>query len=101
MKTKYTEIIRLKELLDYRNIPCEFIDRNKIFDKDNLLNYNWGYQIIVYKPNTRERLISVIEGFGTYGESENLLEIWESGKEDVEGYLSCKEVFERIMEVYK
>ena len=103
MKTKYTEIFKLKEMLEKANISFEFIDRSKAFDRDNTLDYDeWGYQILVRRSDAEEFEMptSIIEGFGTYGSEKNLLEIWESGKEDVEGWLSADEVFKRIEEKY-
>ena len=52
------------------------------------------------------RLISVIQGHGTYGEKEDLLEIQgcltprELEEDSVKGYLTAKEVFKRIKKNY-
>lgn len=109
MKVEYKSIFKLKIMLDNAEIPYEFFDRS--FIDYNKLQYPF-YQIIVYEPNQEDieepiRLISVIQGYGTYGESQDLLEIQgclttEERKEDsVVGYLSAYEVFKRIKENYK
>ena len=58
--SEYKEIFRLKEMLDKANIEYEFRDKN-IY----LPPYE-HYQICC--PNCENRYISVVEGFGTYGE---------------------------------
>ena len=106
MKVKYTEIFKLKVMLDKGNIPYEFLDRSFIDYREHTLQYPF-YQIIVYEPNQENieepiRLISVIQGYGTYGEAEDLLEIQgcltsrELKYDSVLGCLSAKEVFKRI-----
>ena len=71
----------------------------------------WGWQIIVYKKDG-ERLISAIEGYGTYGygsyfdeeEDGDLIEIMglltpeEAEHNSVAGWLTAEEVFRRIVE---
>lgn len=111
MKVEYKEIFKLKVMLDNAEIPYEFLDRSFIDYKEHTLQYPF-YQIIVYEPNQEDieepiRLISVIQGRGTYGESQDLLEIQgcltdEERKEDsVAGHLSSYEVFKRIKENYR
>lgn len=108
MIVNYKEIFKLKVMLDNEKIPYEFLDRSLCLD--NALSKPF-YQIIIYKKNKQNdeenRLISVIQGYGTYGEGKDLLEIQgcltiEEYKEDsVKGYLTAKEVFKRIKDNYE
>lgn len=101
MLVNYKEIFKLKVMLDNANIPYEFFDRSWV-----LINKieHASYQIIVYKQDSKDRLISVVEGFGTYGEEKDLLEIMgcltekEEQEDSVLGFLTANEVFERINE---
>ena len=110
MKVDYKEIFKLKVMLDKANIPYEFLDRSFIDYENHTLQYPF-YQIIVYEPNQEDieepiRLISVIQGRGTYGEGEDLLEIMgclttrEEKYDSVVGYLTAKEVYKRIRKKY-
>lgn len=114
MKVEYKEIFNLKVMLDKANIPYEFLDRSYIDYDEHKLQYPF-YQIIVYEQyndlNECEdfepiRLISVIQGHGTYGENKDLLEILgcltsrERKEDSVKGYLTAKEVFKRIKKNY-
>lgn len=118
---KYTEIFKLKEMLEEAEIPFIFIDRIK---REKILMNNIeleSYQILIYE-NMREmmsdnelyptfddskRVISIVQGIYTYGEEEDLLEIMgllteeEKQYDDVVGYLSAENVFNRITEYYK
>ena len=93
MENKYTEIFKLKDMLEESNIPFEFKIRE--FGADKL------YQICYPKDGYR-RKCSVIQGKGTYGGEENLLEIMglltkaEEEYDSVLGYLTAKNVFDRI-----
>lgn len=105
------EIERLHEMLTEAGIEHEWLDRTppgweKLGFGDE---YNWGYQVCVYKPDG-ERLISAIEGCGTYGYADwsgvvegDLIEIMglltpeeEEDGECVAGWLTAEDVFERI-----
>ena len=96
---EYNEIFRLKEMLEKAEIPFEF--RN-LFD---------GFQICYPRNNKSEddfvRECSVIEHEGSYGHSQDLLEIMgllteeESKYDSVVGYLSAENVFERIKNNYE
>ena len=108
MKVDYKEIFKLKVMLDNANIPYEFLDRSLV-DEYNL-KYPF-YQIVIYEPNQKNieepiRLISVIQGHGTYGNEEDLLEIQgcmtpkELNYGSVLGCLTAKEVFKRIKKHY-
>lgn len=91
MKT-YNEIFRLKEMLEKKNIP--FIFRG-LFD---------GFQICY--PDVKNKVCSVIEHVGSYGHEQDLLEIMglladEETDDDVLGYLTAENVFERICKHHK
>lgn len=96
---KYNEIHKLHEMLLDAGIEHEFVERRKYLGDSGL---DWGYQICVYRPDG-ERLISVIEGFGTYGEANDLLEIMglltpeEEELNSVCGWLTAEDVFGRIV----
>lgn len=91
---KYKEIFRLKEMLEKENIP--FIFRN-VFD---------GFQIC-YPDTKKQRECSVIEHKGSYGHNQDKLEIMglltdkEVINDDVVGYLTAEDVFNRIYKHYK
>lgn len=109
MNVDYKEIFKLKVMLDKANIPYEFRDRSysiKSINVNNLL-----FQIIVYNPSPSaaadpDRLISVIQGNGTIGNDQDLLEIMgclttrEEKYDSVVGYLTAKEVYKRIRKKY-
>lgn len=89
----YKEIIELKNRLDESKIPYEMM---KLYD---------GYQIAY--PNIESFICSVVQHRGSCGSSLELLEIMglltdEEAEEDTfVGYLTAKEVFERICNHYK
>ena len=83
------EILRLKEMLEKENIPFVFIEREEVK----------GYQI--FKTRMGEIIFSVVQHKYSYGNDVNLLEMWEMSKDDVEGYLSAEDVFERIKKHYE
>lgn len=87
----YTEILKLKEMLEQAKIPFEWDDKH--FD---------GYHLIYAVED--EQVCSVIEFFGSYGASRDLLEIMglmteeEQRKtgDEVLGNLTAENVFNRI-----
>lgn len=99
MKEKYTEIFRLKEMLERENIPFEF-------EKDE--EYKEYIIRIPKEYNKEECLMIVYQGEHTYGGRNNLLEICggttlEERKEQGEeylGYLTAENVLERIKYCY-
>lgn len=99
MSEKYTEIFRLKEMLERENIPFEF-------EKDE--EYKEYIIRIPKEYNKEECLMIVYQGEHTYGGRNNLLEICggttlEERKEQGEeylGYLTAENVFERIKYCY-
>lgn len=122
---KYTEIFKLKEMLELAEIPYLFIDKYKeekiLMNKNNYLKMREHYQILIYDDmrdmmhdgelypilEEEKRVISIIQGYGTYGSNVDLLEIMgllteEEEKEgSVVGYLSAENVFDRIEKYYK
>lgn len=86
---KYTEILKLKDMLEKAGIPFKFEDS---FD---------GYHIC-YPKAGEERVCSVIEHCGSYGHDKDLLEIMgllteeEAAEDDVAGWLTAENVFSRI-----
>ena len=97
---KIEEIHKLHRMLEEAGIAHEYHPRPGAEIWDN--KFNMGYQICVYDAQN-EQVISVIEGMGTYGAEDDLLEIMgllteEEGHTDcVRGWLTAENVFERIM----
>lgn len=97
---KYNEIFRLKEMLEQAEIPFAFLE---IFN---------GFQICYPKNDESEpnqgRICSVIEHDFSYGREEDTLEIMglltaeekDFNGDDVLGYLSAENVFNRIKTHY-
>ena len=91
----YTEIFKLKEMLEKEKIPFEW----RIRKIEN------GYQICY--PNKSLCDCSVIEHQYSYGNEKDLLEIMglltdkELRNDDVVGFLSAENVFERIKKHYE
>lgn len=104
----YNEIKKLHLLLLSAQIEHEWINRNDEFDPDGVLksdgfDMDWGYQIIVYRPDG-ERLVSAIEGYGTYGAKADRIEIMgltTKDEGDVCGWLTAENVFARIQHYYE
>lgn len=104
---KYNEIFTLKEMLEKANIPFDWIESwgysGKELEKlretapDLIEHYH-----ICYPCQGDKMRISVIEGFGTYGEDQDLLEIMggltpeEQEDDAVRGWLDAEDVFKRI-----
>lgn len=97
---KYKEIQRLHETLTEAGIEHEWIDQNTERPSLDFLGQkiDWGYQIVVYRPDG-ERLVSAIEGHGTYGVVADRIEIQGLTSKDegsVCGWLTAEQVFARI-----
>lgn len=94
----YTEIFRLKTMLEKAKIPFDFTDRGSC---------DWAHYHIEVPKMGERRIVSVIQGSRSYGGDENLLEIMgllteEERKDDsVCGHLTAEDVFERIKIAYK
>lgn len=85
---KRNEIIKLSKMLDKEGIPHEDM---QIFD---------GLQ--VNYPNKENCVCDAICHSYSYGHEQDLLEIMGlTEDDDVEGYLTAKEVFKRIKKHYK
>ena len=118
------EIHRLHEMLTEAGIEHKWIDRtppgwDRLEIAGKMPRVNWGYQICVYYPDGK-RMISAIEGYGSYGygsgdhglfgtneKDGDLIEIMglltpeEQQYDSVVGYLTAEEVFRRIKEALK
>ena len=127
--SKYKEIFKLKEMLEKAEIPYIFFDRfeenRKLMKNNEYLNEylkDKGYYHILlfddfrevmeryntYKVFDNEKIIiSIVQGYGTYGEEDDLLEIMgllteeEEKIDDVTGYLTAEDVFNRIVKYFK
>lgn len=94
-KSEYKEIFRLKEMLEKAEIPFSF---NDVFD---------GYQIIYPDTEIQECVMDAIERKGSYGSQNDKIEIMgllteeESQDDDVVGWLTAENVFERIEKHYR
>lgn len=102
---KYKEIFKLKELLEKAKIPFEFADRNPLGTAVRWAEkWQIGYPVL---PPNDENICSVIEGMGTYGQEQDLLEIMgllsdeEREDDSVKGYLTAEDVFNRIKTHYE
>ena len=90
----YKEILKLDKMLSDKRIPHIL---QKFMD---------GWQII-YPEDGENRVMDAIEHFGSYGNSQDLLEIMglltpeEQESDSVLGCLTAKEVFDRIEKHYK
>lgn len=108
------EIERLHKMLTDAGIEHEWVDRTPPgYDKfrKRIGEIDWGWQIVIYKEDG-DRLVSAIEGYGTYGygrwidenDPTDLIEIMglltpeEAERDSVVGYLTAEEVFRRIQE---
>ena len=93
MKTNYTEIILLHEMLTDAGIPHTFGEM-------------WGGYHITY-PIGENWECSVIEHLGSYGNESDLLEIMglltkeEAEYDSVVGYLTAEDVYQRISAHYE
>ena len=102
----YTEIFKLKKMLEEADIPFEFTDRNHGFDEFFFESYQFEYPCS-YKNKDNERICSIVEGYGTYGNDKDLLEIMglltpeEIESDSVCGWLTAENVFERIKKHYE
>lgn len=102
---KYTEILKLKEMLEEANIPFTFTDDSYNIKEKLGKNpakeafYQWLYP--AYQIRLGD-LADVIEHRGSYGNEADLLEIMGGLTEEemeydiVLGYLTAEEVFKRF-----
>lgn len=95
MKTKYREILKLKDMLEMAGIPFHFSKSNGGFH-------------ICYPKEGFFRVCSVIEHDYSYGHENDLLEIMGlmtrkemiKNQDDVLGYLTANNVYQRIKKHY-
>lgn len=94
------EIEKLKQMLKDNKIPCEV---NSSYCKSI---FGEGYIDRVAYPSVKNRVCYAIQGAGTYGNDENLIEIMglltdeEKKRDSIVGYLTADEVFKRISTHY-
>lgn len=95
--TKYTEIFKLRKMLNDAKIPFEFKNESLDFGPTN------DFYHIYYPAQGRDIVVcSVVQGFGTYGSTDNKLEIMglltdeERLGDSVVGSLTAEDVFSRI-----
>lgn len=95
---KYTEIFKLKEMLEKENISFEYENQTQTIRGMKFERYQ------ICCPKFENRYISIIQGHGTYGENQDLLEIMglltkhELQSDSVVGYLTAENIFKRIKE---
>ena len=91
---KYTEILKLKKMLEDAKIPFDFQARKDLS----------GYQMRY--PSHQKPVCSIVEHKYSYGAEDDLLEIMglltdeEMTHDSVVGYLTAEEVFTRINQHY-
>lgn len=95
LNPRYTEAEKLDRLLTEASIP---------HTKERLLD-GWQISYQVSRQTGGDMCIcDAVQNFGSYGGKENLLEIMglvdETRGDEVEGYLTADEVFDRIKEDY-
>lgn len=96
MRNKYEEIQKLKKMLDENGIPNDFCPME-----------NWVEGYHIHYPNRKNRVCSIIMFPFSYGFADGKLEIMgllteeESELDEVVGYLSAEEVFQRIVDFEK
>lgn len=100
---KYKEIFKLKKMLEDAEIPFDFFEMDPEARKIMPEFEHWH----INYPNRGNFIVSAVEGFGTYGEQDDKIEIMggltEEEKENgdqVIGWLTAEEVFERIEKDY-
>lgn len=107
-ENNFTEIFKLKNMLDEANIKYNFTDRYFVNEMDGINgNENYtNYQIEIYNVHG-ERILSIIQGTYTFGGIQNLLEIMlttsreEPSEDEVYGWLTAIETFEIIKDMLK
>lgn len=92
--TKYTEIFKLKKMLEEAKIPFTFYEHCE----------HWLQILYKFYEKEKDFKCSVIQSDISYGGDENLLEIMgllteeEKKQDSVLGFLTAEEVFKRIKE---
>lgn len=105
--SKYNEIFKLKDMLDAANIEYKFSDRSIPYPTWLIENGLFEHYQIVINDKNGNRIVSVIEGEGTYGAEIDKLEIMglltdeELESDEVKGWLTADDVFKRISKYLK
>ena len=110
---KYTEILKLKDMLEKANIPFTFTDDfwgvNKLNEREKTNPYFaelYRNKYHAYQIRLGD-LADVIQHDGSYGNEQDLLEIMggltekEKKEDSVLGYLTAEEVFKRFKYCYE
>lgn len=103
---RYTEILKLKEMLEEANIPFTFTDdffgaKKKLETGATIAKFVYGGQYPAYQIRLGD-LADAIEHCYSYGNQRDLLEIMggltdeEMDYDSVLGYLTAEEVFKRF-----
>lgn len=101
---KYTEIFKLKNMLEKAKIPFEYEDES--ISVESIIKSE-KHHICYPAFDFRRRVCSVIQGKHTYGNEGDLLEIMglltdeESENDSVAGWLTAEDVFNRIKTHYE
>ena len=90
------EIDKLDKMLREANIPFERDDEDLRPKGMHYYMYRIAYPKIEIIDGEIYKAISVIQGYGSYGNAQNLLEISQGLNEDVEGSITAEEAFTRI-----
>ena len=96
-RKKYTEIFKLRKKLNDIDLEHTFVDRSD--------ERSESYQIVILDDDGN-KIISVIQNEWSYGNREDLLEIMglltpeEEKHDEVIGWLTSDNVYERIMKYY-
>jgi len=96
---KYSEIFKLKDMLEKEGIPFVWMDKSHLYGAVDEEMYH--IRVLTPAPDAR-RIVSVIQGWGSYGEEDDKLEIMglltdeESERDSVAGWLTAQDVFSRI-----
>ena len=99
---EYTEILRLKAMLEKEKIPFEYIDKSL-----DLLIAEKSYEIIIFSKDFESELCDAVQDFASYGSKKDLIEIRgglteeEQKNDSVLGWLSAEEVFKRFKYCYE
>lgn len=103
IESKYKEIFKLKQMLEKEKIPFDFTCES--YPESNFIHYHLEYPSEFDMDGTR--VISVVEGIGSYGREADKLEIIglltleEAERDSVAGWLTADDVFRRIKEHYE
>ena len=109
--SKYKEIFKLKKMLEDANIPFDWIE-NRGYGKERIeklkqISPKMAEHYQICYPSYKKRVLSAIEGFSTYGEVNDLIEIMglltpeEEKDDEVVGWLTAEDVFNRIKKHYE